>query len=424
MEIEENLYEKLISLRREFHRCAEIGWLEFETTFKIMEYLKKLGYNLEYGKNIHYNPMGRPSEEEIRFHRKQCENINVCSEINKEDILNGYTGVVASLYTGIPGPTVAFRFDIDGLTVDEGKEGHVPYEKGFRSENLNVSHSCGHDAHIAVGLMLAETIVDIKEKLKGTIKLIFQPAEEEVRGAKSMVDAGVLNGVDYLFSGHIGFIDKNNAIGLRVKDMLATNKLEVTFRGKSAHAGICPEEGRNALLAAASCILNLHCQVQYGSGIARLNVGTLHGGAGRNIIADKAILQLETRGNTNDINNRMMSIVENVVKGTSLSFGVEYEIKIVGAARAYNSKDDEFTRCVINEINNLSVDIAEDFSFGASEDITYMMEEVEGHGGKSMYFIFSSKIAAPHHNSYFDFNEESMVMAHYVYKRMIETFSE
>jgi aminobenzoyl-glutamate utilization protein A len=416
------LRENIINLRREFHRCAEVGWLEFETTIKIIDYLRKLGYNLEYGKKIHDNPMGIPKREEITNHRLKCNKTIKDKPFNVQEILEGYTGVVATMDTGIPGPTIAFRFDIDGLKVEEGRENHRPYKEGFRSENSGICHCCGHDGHIAIGLQLANTIVEMKESLIGKIKLIFQPAEEEVRGAKSMVEAGILKDVDYLFSGHIGFIDKNNAVAVKVKNLLATNKVEVEFLGKSAHAGLCPEEGRNALLAGASCILNLHSQVQFGKGVGRLNVGILHGGTGKNVIADKAVLQLETRGDTNEINDRIMEMVSRVVEGAAISYNVEYNIKIVGSARAYNNKEDEFSRKVIKNLRNLPVEIIEDFSFGASEDVTYMLEEVEKQGGKGMYLIFPSSIAAPHHNPYFDFNEESLIIGHDVYTIMLRTF--
>lgn len=418
------LRENIINLRREFHKCAEIGWLEFETTIKIINYLRELGYNLEYGKKIHNNPIGCPKREEFKQHRLECSKVIDKEDFNIDEILQGYTGVVATMDTGISGPTIAFRFDIDGLKVEEGKENHRPYEEGFVSQNLGMCHCCGHDGHIAIGLQLASTIMKMKEKLIGRIKLIFQPAEEEVRGAKSMVEAGVLIDVDYLFSGHIGFIDKNNAVAVKVKNMLATNKVEVEFLGKSAHAGLCPEEGKNALLAAASCILNLHSQVQFGKGVGRLNVGTLHGGTGKNVIADRAILQLETRGDTNEINDKIMDIVYRVVQGTATSYNVEYNINVVGSAKAYNSKDDAFSEKVIEEIKDLSLEIIEDFSFGASEDITYMLEEVEKSGGKGMYFIFPTRITAPHHNPNFDFNEESLIIGHDVYVKMLETFLE
>ncbi len=422
MGIKLEVKENLVDLRREFHRCAETGWLEVETTFRIIEYLQKLGYNLEFGKKIHHNPMGMPTEELISIHRIKCEKLKMCSFLEREEILQGYTGVVASLDTGIPGPTMAFRFDIDGLKIPEGVKGHRPYEENFNSKDPSTSHSCGHDGHIAIGLQLAETIINIKDELRGKIKLIFQPAEEEVRGAKSMVEAGVLKDIDYFFSGHIGFISKDNAVGVKVRNMFATNKIEVEFLGKSAHAGICPEEGKNALLAAASCILNLHSQVQFGKSMARLNVGVLHGGTGKNIIADRAVLQLETRGDTNETNDRMLSMVKNVVKGTALCYGVEYNIKVVGSARAYNSKEDEFSEEIINNLKSLNAEIIENFSFGASEDVTYMLEEVETKGGKAMFFIFPSVIQAPHHNPYFDFDEDSLVIAHDTYETMLRIF--
>ncbi|WP_346893217.1 amidohydrolase [Clostridium sp. UBA871] len=416
------LRKSIINLRREFHRCAEAGWLEFETTIKIMDYLKKLGYNLQYGKEIHSNPMGMADEEILTNHRIECSRAIKNKSYNVDEILQGYTGVVASIDTGVQGPTMAFRFDIDGLKVEEAKENHRPFKEGFSSKNPGICHCCGHDAHIAMGLQLANTIVEMKEKLTGKIKLIFQPAEEEVRGAKSMVEAGVLKDVDYLFSGHIGFINKNNAIAVKVKNLLATNKVEVEFLGKSAHAGLCPEEGRNALLAGASCILNLHSQVQFGKGVGRLNVGTLHGGTGKNVIADKAVLQLETRGDTNEINDRIMDMVCRVVKGAAISYNVEYNIRVVGSARAYNSTDNEFSKIVIKNLRSLPIEIIEEFSFGASEDITYMLEEVEKQGGKGIYFIIPSSIVAPHHNPYFDFNEESLIIGHDAYVRMIRTF--
>ncbi len=421
MKNEVELKDNLVALRRRFHQCAEIGWLEFETTFEIIEYLQKLGYNIKYGKSIHHNPMGR-DEKLIGLHRERMK--KNYKDINMKEVLEGYTGAVAELDTGIPGPTVAFRFDIDGLEGDEGRENHRPFDEGFQSKNLNMFHGCGHDGHIAIGLQLAKTIKEMKNQLCGKVRFIFQPSEEGVRGAESMVAAGVLEGVDYLFSGHVGFISQNNAIGVLVKNMLATNKVEVEFKGKSAHAGLCPEEGKNALLAAASCILNMHSQVQYGEGIARLNVGVLHGGTGKNIIADRAVLELETRGDTNKINDKVMAMVENVVKGTALSFGVEGKVNIVGSARAYNAEENEFTKKVIDELKELKLDIIENYSFGASEDITDMLEEVEKNGGKAMYFIFPSKIAAPHHNPNFDFDEEALVVAHKVYVKMLESICE
>ena len=132
--------------------------------------------------------------------------------------------------------------------------------------------------------------------------------------------------------------------------------------------------------------------MQFGKGVGRLNVGILHGGTGKNVIADKAVLQLETRGDTNEINDRIMDMVRRVVEGTAISYNVEYNIRVVGSARAYNSQDNEFSKAVIKRLRSLPIEIIEEFSFGASEDITYMLEEVEKQGGKGMYFTFPSSL--------------------------------
>ncbi len=117
-----------------------------------------------------------------------------------------------------------------------------------------------------------------------------------------------------------------------------------------------------------------------------------------------------------------MDMVRRVVEGTAISYNVEYNIRVVGSARAYNSQDNEFSKEVIKKLRSLPIEIIEEFSFGASEDITYMLEEVEKQGGKGMYFIFPSSLTAPHHNPYFDFNEESLIIGHDVYVCMVKTF--
>lgn len=400
----DNMKEKLSSIRQEFHQCAEEGWMEFRTTIKIIEYLKVMGYDIYYGRQIHSNPMGMPGKEEMDTYRNKCMSMKIGNNDSYSDIFEGYTGALAVLDTGIPGPVVAFRFDIDGIKSKNG-----------------VAHLCGHDGHIAIGLVFAKTIMDMKNKLRGKIKLIFQPAEEGVRGAKSIVESGALEDVDYFFGGHLGIIDDDMAIGVRAHNMLATDKINITFTGKAAHASLAPEKGRNALLAAASCILGLHSQIQFGSGMARLNVGVLHGGRGKNIIADKAVIELESRGETNEINDRILEIINNVVKGTAIAFGVQEEIQVVGEAAAYNYQKDEFSEKIIGILKELRIKILSDFDFGASEDVTHMLSAVENHGGKGLFFLFPSHLKAPHHSPDFDFQEESMFIAHSCYRKVLES---
>src|SRR5699024_4099271 len=231
----DNLKERMWQMRKGFHKIAEPGWLEFETTKTIIDYLESYGYNLKFGKEIHSERMGLPDGDEIKKHRNK---VSVSFDEEEFEILEGYTGVVASLDTGKEGPTIGIRFDIDANEIQETKdEDHRPNKEDFRSKNDFAMHACGHDGHITIGLFLAEWIMKNKNNLKGKFILIFQPAEEGVRGAKSMVGAGVVDELDYLLAGHIGLGVESGILGLGTIGFLATSKLDIHFEGIPSHAG-------------------------------------------------------------------------------------------------------------------------------------------------------------------------------------------
>lgn len=173
---------KNIELRREFHAHAETGWTEFWTTARIAGILDSLGYDVLVGRDVLDldSVMGRPSDQEIAgFVERALAQGADAGWITKMD---GYTGAVAVLDTGKPGPVLAFRFDIDAVDVSEAQdEKHRPFREGFASMNENAMHSCGHDAHAVIGLALADLLMERKDSLGGVVKLIFQPAEEGVR---------------------------------------------------------------------------------------------------------------------------------------------------------------------------------------------------------------------------------------------------
>ena len=170
----------------------------------------------------------------------------------------GFTGVIGILDCG-EGPTIAMRFDIDALGVfeDEGME-HLPAYEGFCSVNDGVMHACGHDGHVSIGLGVAEILMNCREQLRGKVKLIFQPAEEGVRGAKSIVEHGHLDDVDYVIGNHMGdSAGGDYQIGLTYGSTLASTKMDIYFTGRAVHAGAIPEKGNNAMLSAATAVLNL-----------------------------------------------------------------------------------------------------------------------------------------------------------------------
>src|SRR5699024_12202696 len=126
-----------------------------------------------------------------------------------------------------------------------------------------------------IGLELATLLMDNKDDLKGKIKLIFQPAEEGTRGARSMVEAGVVDTTDYYIASHIGTgVPLNHFLGSN-NGFLTTTKIDVSFKGVSSHAGGQPEEGKNAMLAAANAVINLNAIPRHSGGATRINVGEL-----------------------------------------------------------------------------------------------------------------------------------------------------
>ena len=146
------------------------------------------------------------------------------------------TSVAGILKNGV-GPVVAIRFDIDALgLVEDSTDGHYPKQEGFSSCHLGAMHACGHDGHASIGLTTAKILMELKEHLHGTLKIIFQPAEEGVRGAKSICESGFLDDVDYIFAAHIMPRVKDYDLYFGMNESFATTKLDVIYHGVSTHA--------------------------------------------------------------------------------------------------------------------------------------------------------------------------------------------
>ena len=323
--------EDVIRLRRSFHQFPEIGWTEFRTASIIAERLTELGFEVKSGRDVlkSESRMGLPPEEELDAHYERALRQGANPEF-LEPLKGGYTAVVGTMDFG-PGPVVAFRFDIDALKIHESRVNeHLPHREGFASANKDVMHACGHDGHAAMGLGLARLLGSNRASIKGAgkIKLIFQPAEEGVRGAKAMVDAGVLGDVDWLFGGHLITGKTSGTLVAGSNGFLATTKFDVTFKGESAHAGGAPNEGKNTLLAACTAVLNMNSIPRHKDGATRINVGRLVSGMDRNIIPEETFLKVETRGVSSELNQYMedyaMRIIENsaAMHDVSFSFGI------------------------------------------------------------------------------------------------------
>ena len=408
----EELKDEMVERRRDLHRHPETGWTEFRTASMIIGELKKLGYDVKFGADVidEKSMMGVPSEAELVDYMQRAINEGADPELVKK-MAGGKTGIVATLKTDKPGKTVAFRFDMDCNDVEEERcDEHRPAKEGFASEHKKAMHACGHDGHVTIGLSAAKLLAANKARLAGTVKLIFQPAEEGVRGAFAMMNAGVVDDVDYLFGGHIGFkATADNCLVTMTDGFLATTKLDAEFTGVSAHAGAAPEQGKNALLAAAQAAISLNTIPRHSKGSSRINVGVLNAGTGRNVVPDIAAIKLETRGATTEIDEYMVTEAKRILNACAAMYDVKVKITMAGAAPACFA-DKELGHEVAELIEEKCHydEVVEYVDMGGSEDCGYFMERVQQHGGRALYMMYGTKIAAGHHNSHFDFNEDCL----------------
>lgn len=242
----------VIQQRHWIHQHAELAWKEFETTAHIEEELRKMGI------------------EPQKF--------------------NGLTGCWAMIRGGKAGEnakTILLRADIDALETVE--ETGLP----FQSQNRGVMHACGHDSHVAMLLGAARILMDFREELSGNVKLIFQGAEETAIGAKAYVDRGVLDGVDAVLGQHISSWKESGYFSIPDGPQSASSdQFTVTIRGKACHGGL-PQEGHDAITAAAAVIMNLQPLVSRENdprNASVITIGRMEGGYQYNVVASKAVL--------------------------------------------------------------------------------------------------------------------------------------
>lgn len=411
---------QLVAWRREFHRFPEIGWTEFWTTSRIADYLEEMGFELFFGPEIiHPDFVRGRSQTAVDAGLKNA--IAYGAKQKWLDKMTGYTGCVAVFDSGKPGKTVALRFDIDCVNVTEtDRAEHIPNHFGFRSLNDGFMHACGHDGHITIGLGTALWIAQNKDKLTGKVKIVFQPAEEGVRGAAAIAASGIIDDADYLLSSHISFCADSGTVIANPKNFLSTTKIDIRYQGKPAHAGAAPHLGKNALLAAAHAVTQLHGIARHGDGMTRINVGVLKAGEGRNVIPSTATIQLEVRGENKAINQYMVDQVMQIAQGVAISFDVSYETEIMGeAVDMVNDQQLIDLVCQVASKQPGVRNVEPNYAFNASEDATILGRRVQEHGGKAIYFILGADRTAGHHQAEFDFDEKQLLTGVNIYTQLL-----
>ncbi len=411
----EDLLEEMIAFRRDFHKYAETGWFEIRTASKVARYLTELGYEVLVGREVCQEEarMGVPDQDELDRQYERAMEQGADPEFAPL-LKDGFTGVIGILHCG-EGPVVAMRFDMDALgVIEDTQQTHRPAKEGFASVNYGFMHACGHDGHTTVGLGTAKVLMDMKKFLHGTVKLIFQPAEEGVRGAKSIVEHGHLDDVDVFLGSHVtGVQEAEGDYDLipGAGGSLATTKLDVTYHGKAAHAGGSPEEGNNVMLSIATAILNLYAIPRHSQGETRINVGRIEAGSGRNVIADEGRMEIEVRGSTTQVNHYVETYARQILEAAASMHKTTCEIKVMGGAYSLESDKElmERIRNVCEQKMGLKVNPILRMKAGGSEDISYMMKRVQDHGGQASFMRLMAKTAGPGHSRQFDFDETMMV---------------
>jgi len=372
----------VISWRRDIHEHPELGNREFRTAGLVAEHLRRLG-------------------------------MEVRTEV-------AHTGVVGVLKGDLPGPVVALRADMDALPVTELAD--VPFASKVRTEyngeEVGVMHACGHDVHTAVLMGAAEVLVGMRDRLPGTVKFLFQPAEEgapagERGGASLMIEEGALENPrpEVIFGLHTG---GTNVGGIRYREggiLASAQTLEIKVMGSQTH-GASPWEGVDPIVVASQIVLGLQTVISRQSDLstaaAVVTIGSIHGGLRSNIIPDSVVMVGTIRTLDPDMQAKIEERIRRTVDGIAQSAGATAEVFISGGLPiTYN--DPELTRRMAPTLARVAPngDAATRPPSTGAEDFSYYQQEIPG-----VFFFLggvpegvSPEDAAPHHSPYFMFDE-------------------
>ena len=335
-----------------------------------------------------------------RFIKEELEKMGV--EVQE---FEGITGCVGTIKGGKPGKTVMLRADIDALPITENPG------KSYCSLNPGVMHACGHDCHTSMLLGAAKILSTHRDEIHGTVKLIFQMAEEIGRKSEEYVKRGALEGVDAIFGMHIWSAVPAGKVNFESGERMAcSDRFTIKIHGKSSH-GSAPHEGKDAIIAGAAAIQALQTipsRINNPFNALVVTVGIFNGGTKENIIADQAELTGTVRAFNREFRNSMpeviKSVVEPVVKGYGCSAEVDYYF---GPSPLINDHED----LVQIARGAASKEMGEDAliplkKMTGAEDFSVYMETVPGVFGYLGCRNEEKGIIAAHHHPAFDVDED------------------
>jgi amidohydrolase len=363
----ESVIDDVVAWRRHLHAHPELSFHERETADFVAQTLEGFGGRLE---------VERPAEH----------------------------GVVAHLRTGRPGPVVALRADIDALPIDEqsGVE--------FASENPGVMHACGHDGHTAMLLGAARVLSGDPDALPGgEVRFVFQPAEELAPGgARDLVAAGVMEGVDLVYGCHLWTpLAVGKVAAMPGPFMAAADFFTLAVTGRGGHGGL-PHLADDVVAIAAQVVTNLqHVVARRIDPLERavLSVGAFHAGDAPNVLPDRAELAGTVRSFDPGVRERMPQLIEEVVRGVTAAHGAQYELDYTFGYKPVVN-DDATTALVRDAIGDgMRADLA---PIMGGDDFSAYLERAPG----CYAFIGAGDEASgatfPHHHPRFRIDERAL----------------
>lgn len=371
----EAIKDQLVDWRRDVHRYPELGFEEVRTADLVAEYLQHLGCRV-------YTGVAK----------------------------TGVIGLIQGLH---PGPTVMLRFDMDALPIQE--ENKVVYA----SETPGVMHACGHDAHVSIGLGTATLLQRHRQDLAGTVKLVFQPGEEGMKGAQVMVQEGAVEDYgprpDVAYGIHVWNQSPLGQVVVTSGPMLAAaDRWSLKVKGRGGH-GALPHQTADPVVAAGQIVTALQSIVSRNVDPQRtavVTVGTINGGTAFNIIPAEVTLTGTVRTFEPQVREQVLRRLQTLCQAVAEGMDVETEWNLEPLTPAVIN--DAAATAVIRQVAQDFVgeeNVIGDFRTMGSEDMAYFLQQVPG----SYVFVGSANSEAgldfPHHNPRFDIDEDVLPLA-------------
>ncbi len=373
IKINQEIIDRVISLRRYFHRNPELGMEEYNTSKKVAQILEELGLRV------------------------------------KSNIAN--TGVMGYLEGGRDGRTVLLRADMDALPIHE--ENDLPYS----SQVPGKMHACGHDAHTAILLGVAMVLAEQKDKIRGNVKFIFQPAEETVGGAEKMIKEGVIeefSRADFTLGLHMDSSIPTGEITLALgASNASSDMLSIIIEGKGTH-GASPHTGIDVILMAGQLLSNLQGIISRNISPvepAVLTIGVIKGGSAANVIPERVELEGILRTMDKEVRDICIDKIKDHLDGLVIAHGGSYKLDVrAGYPPLVNNKDiaEYIVKHGMEILGDNKVHIFEKPRMGV-EDFAYFLQEIPG-----VFWYLGCRneekgIIYPGHNPKFNIDEEAMV---------------